>query len=308
MKNVIERLLNLLAFLLTVERPVTADEIRHRVKGYEDKSDEAFQRMFERDKSHLRSLGIDLEVDTDHFGMDHAYVLDPTSYSIEDPGLTDEERAALALAINVVRVGGQPAGPDALFKLGGVAWEGGGDPLGADLGDDMEGAVELFDAIRNRSRIRFEYRGSSRRLDPYTIARRRGHWYLLGKTDSEVKVFRVDRISELRIVKEAAFERPPDFDPSVELDRQPWEGGPDPEQTAVVRFDPDVAWWAARQLHVEHQAGETLQTTMRVGHQDAFLGFITGFGGQAEVISPPDLRELVINRVHSAVEAVRDDG
>ena len=57
MKNVLERLLNLLACLLTAGRPVTADEIRHTVAGYEDKSDEAFHRMFERDKDLLREMG-----------------------------------------------------------------------------------------------------------------------------------------------------------------------------------------------------------------------------------------------------------
>ena len=40
MKNVIERILNLLAFLLTVNRPVTAEEIRSTVAGYDQANDE----------------------------------------------------------------------------------------------------------------------------------------------------------------------------------------------------------------------------------------------------------------------------
>ncbi len=302
MRNVIERLLNLLAFLLTVERPVDADEIRRTVAGYADKTDDAFHRMFERDKKQLKELGVPLELRyIDVWEIDQGYVVDPDQYGIADPELTDEERAALALAANVVRVGGQPAGPEALFKLGGLAWQGGGAPLGADLGGDIEGAVELFDAIRSRRRIRFTYHGSKRRLDPYTIARRRGHWYLLGRTDGEIKVFRVDRISGIVAGEEGAFERPTDFDPSIELDLHPWEGGPDPEQTATVRFDPEVAWWAARILKEPHEPGETLETTMRVGHRDAFVGFITSFGPDAEVVAPPELRDMVIDRVRGAL-------
>ena len=62
MKRVIERALNLLAFLLTASRPVTADEIRVPVAGYDQPNDEAFRRTFERDKELLRRLGIPLEM------------------------------------------------------------------------------------------------------------------------------------------------------------------------------------------------------------------------------------------------------
>ena len=57
MNKVVERLLNLLAFLLTVGRPVTMDEIRRTVAGYDRDADEAFRRMFERDKELLRAMG-----------------------------------------------------------------------------------------------------------------------------------------------------------------------------------------------------------------------------------------------------------
>ncbi len=62
MQRVIERLLNLLAFLLDAGRPVTADEIRHTVAGYGQEGDEAFRRTFERDKDLLRHLGVPLRL------------------------------------------------------------------------------------------------------------------------------------------------------------------------------------------------------------------------------------------------------
>src|SRR5690606_27874747 len=114
MRKVIERLLNLLAFLLTTSRPVTADEIRNRVAGYGGASDDAFHRMFERDKDLLRGIGIPLEhTEGNGWGLEAGYVIDPAAYRLPDPGLTDEERAALALAARVIRLGGGPAAPEA---------------------------------------------------------------------------------------------------------------------------------------------------------------------------------------------------
>lgn len=57
-----ERLLNLVIALLNSERYRDVAWIRHKVEGYRDAaSDEAFFRMFERDKGELRDLGIPLQ-------------------------------------------------------------------------------------------------------------------------------------------------------------------------------------------------------------------------------------------------------
>ena len=64
----IERLLNLIAALLDSSRPMTAEEIRTRIAGYDQANPEAFRRAFERDKVALRDMGIPLEVrSTDPF-------------------------------------------------------------------------------------------------------------------------------------------------------------------------------------------------------------------------------------------------
>ena len=54
--------MNLVIALLSARTFITADRIRETVLGYSgDGSDEAFSRMFERDKNELRDLGIPLE-------------------------------------------------------------------------------------------------------------------------------------------------------------------------------------------------------------------------------------------------------
>ncbi|MGB6763053.1 MAG: WYL domain-containing protein, partial [Mycobacterium sp.] len=58
----VERLVNLVIALLSTRGYITAEKIRSSVAGYSDNaSDEAFSRMFERDKNELRDLGIPLE-------------------------------------------------------------------------------------------------------------------------------------------------------------------------------------------------------------------------------------------------------
>ena len=301
MRNVIERLLNLLAFLLTVGRPVSADEIRRRVAGYDGSGDEAFRRMFERDKDLLRNIGIPLEfTESDGWGFEHGYAIDPDNYRLPDPGLTDEERAALALSARVVRLGGGPVAPDALLKLGGMGPGGGEEPLGADLGSSADRLGDLFAAVSERRSITFHYRDKERILSPYGLAHRRGHWYLVGDGGSGTRVFRVDRMTTLAVTGDAgSFSRPDDFDLRAAIDAHPWEAGGDEAITATVTFDSRIAWWAARTLRVDHTEGD-LTVDIPVANVDAFIGWMLSFDDAAEIIEPPELRAQFVDRVKAA--------
>ena len=61
MSRKIERLINLTIALLATKRYLTKTEIFNSVDGYEGTA-ETKERMFERDKDDLRSLGIEIEV------------------------------------------------------------------------------------------------------------------------------------------------------------------------------------------------------------------------------------------------------
>lgn len=303
MQNVIERILNLLAFLLTTGRPVTADEIRMTVAGYDQSSDEAWRRMFERDKDLLRQLGIPLELrPTDAWEVEHGYVVDQEEWALPDPGLTDEERAALLLATTVVQIGGNPAGPEALFKLGGAPAGAAGEPLAADLGSDQETVAEAFVAVGERRLVSFAYRDKQRTVAPYGLVHRRGHWYLVGedRADTTVKVFRVDRVDDLRATGPgAAFAKPEGFDPSRAIPAAPWEAGAD-DMVATVRFDASMAWWAMRQIGsapMETDDDGNLEVTLTVANTEAFIGWLLAFEDAAEVLAPPEMRQRLIDRV-----------
>lgn len=304
MQNVVERVLNLLIYLLESPTPVTSNEVRNTVHGYADQSDEAFHRMFERDKQVLRRIGVPLRLEAlDPWEIDEGYTVDPEEYAIGDPGFTKEERVALSVAARMVRLGGAEAGVDAIIKLGGLEQGAAGiEPLAADLGEGADTLGELFGAIADRRTIEFTYRDQSRAVDPYGIAHRRGHWYLVGKTADGERMYRVDRISKLRVGETTqAFTKPRNFDIKAAVDSQPWEAGADPVTVTTVRFDEDVAWWAARSLGVAEPHGE-LTTEVEVANRDAFIGWILSFGTSAEVLAPEDMREAVAARVRAAVE------
>ena len=73
-----ERLLNLLITLLVSRTYVSKARIREVIEAYHDAGDEAFEKMFERDKEELRSLGIPIEVGY----VDRAVVVGP-GYRLE---------------------------------------------------------------------------------------------------------------------------------------------------------------------------------------------------------------------------------
>lgn len=302
MHKVIERILNLLAFLLTVGRPVTADEIRTTVAGYDQATDDAFHRMFERDKDLLRRLGIPLELaPTDGWQVEHGYVVDPNSYALPDPGLTDDERAALWLAAEVVRLGGQVAAPDALFKLGGAPMTASGEPLAASLTEGSDELGTTFLAIVERRLLRFEYRDKSRKVAPYGLVHRRGHWYLVGAEAELVKVFRMDKATNVQVDDEPdSFARPADFRAADFIPETPWEAGAE-DIVARIQFDSDMAWWAKRQIG---NRGDLIESgdggfvaSLPVANPEAFIGWLLSFDDSAELLEPPELRQRLIDRV-----------
>lgn len=302
MHKVIERILNLLAFLLTAGRPVTADEIRTTVAGYDQSTDDAFHRMFERDKDLLRRLGIPLELaPTDGWQVEHGYVVDPAAYALPDPGLTDEERAALWLAAEVVRVGGVAAAPEALLKLGGAPVAASGEPLAASLSEGSEDLGDAFLAIAERRYLKLTYRERPRRVAPFGLVHRRGHWYLVGDDEGVVKVFRMDRASSVSVAGVAgAFDRPAGFRASEYIPETPWEAGGE-EETATVRVDAEMAWWARRQIGTRGTVTEEpdggISAELPVANPEAFIGWLLSFDDKAELVGPADLRKRLIDRV-----------
>ncbi len=116
-----ERLLNLLITLLVSRSYVTKDRLREVIEDYrEAANDEAFEKMFERDKDELRSLGIPIEVGyVDRaFEDEHGYRIERSAFELPEIDLEPDEAAVIGLAARVWQHAGLAAATsDALVKL-----------------------------------------------------------------------------------------------------------------------------------------------------------------------------------------------
>jgi proteasome accessory factor B len=204
-----ERLVNLVLCLLSTRQFLSAERIRSIVPGYADApTDEAFFRMFERDKNELRELGVPLETGrTSSFDNVDGYRVARQDYELGEVDLAPAEAAAVALA---TRLWESPelAGPahGALLKLRAAGVE----------VDEDQGRVQprvvtadpafgpLLAAVQAGRVVTFTHRrgGESttvqRTVEPWGVVSWRGRWYLVGhdRDRGAARSFRLSRISE----------------------------------------------------------------------------------------------------------------
>ncbi|HVW35318.1 MAG TPA: WYL domain-containing protein [Acidimicrobiia bacterium] len=302
MADRLERLTNLVAVLLETGRPLTLEEIVERVPGYPAEP-ESRRRQFERDKATLREIGVPITLEALYaFDAETGYRIHREDYELPPLDLSDDERVALHLAVTAVRLGGGEAsgsggtgaGREALLKLGGL--EGAGAPTLAAL-PDVPALPALFDAYRRRARAAFTYRGGPRRLDPYGILFRNGHWYVVGNDPDRgaIRAFRADRIeSAIETGPGGTFERPEGFDPGSALRDEPWRFGDEEPVEALVRVSPTQAGWVEADLGrgavAERGDDGSVVFRLAVTNREAFRSFVLGLLDHAEVLAPPELR------------------
>jgi predicted DNA-binding transcriptional regulator YafY len=292
--NRVERMLNLLACLLDTRRPLTRDELVRQVAGYPPEA-VAYRRAFERDKETLRAMGVPLVVDTLPSG-EQGYRVPPDEYFLPDLGLTAEETAALHVAVSAVLLGNQ-SGHGALMKLGGATGAA-ITPIGT---LPLEPALPvLFEAFRRRAAVTFEYRGESRTVEPWGLAARRGHWYLVGhdRDRDAMRTFRADRLGDdVSVGPTGSFVVPDDFSSDASLDAEPWQYGEDRPVTARLLvdagYDHDVSERADRVVEV--RADGSLVVEFVVVNRPAFRSFVLGLLDHAEILEPPELRDDLLS-------------
>ncbi|GAB3167362.1 YafY family protein [Myceligenerans halotolerans] len=256
-------MLNLVIALVNTDVAMTRTQVRAAVAGYADaSSDDAFFRMFERDKDTLRSLGIPVSTvglggHTDEVG----YRIDQDAYALGQIDLTPAELGVLSLAAQFwadktlrtdmaralvkLRAAGAP------LDGGGGSSAGAGDVL-AGLAPRVRAVGEaygpLLEGVSQRRVASFRYRAASdgqvrtRRVWPWRIAARGGGWYLLchDLERDAPRVFRLSRIEgRVRLSgPPGAFEVPPGLDTDRMLGRS---GREVPMRTALLAIRPERA-------------------------------------------------------------------
>ena len=223
------------------------------------------------------------------------YRIPKEAYYLQDPGLAPDELAALHLAASAVRLEGAN-GVEALWKLGGELAEQGPAPAGPSPPCRAPPTWRrLFAAISARRRVVFAYRGRSRRVDPWRLSFRNGHWYLAGfdHDAGEERMFRLDRVES----DVAAAGRGRGFRAAAPRRRPAaavGDGGgtsrspPGCWSTPARRAGPPAT--SGPEAVEERRPDGSVVLAVRVTNRDAFRSFVLGFLDHAEVLGPPELR------------------
>lgn len=200
-----ERLLNLLFALMSVAREVRREEIRTWLADLygADQSDDAFEKMFERDKDELRSMGIPIDTVLNANGEVTGYRIDRDRVLMPNVSLTAEQAVALRLAAHVWA----DATDNVLTRRLDRAIEalapdvGQARPVGT-LPAPTPAFEPLVRAAGERRVVHFDYQrpdqdhAQRRQVQPWGVVSHGGHWYLVGHDvdRGSHRVFRLSRI------------------------------------------------------------------------------------------------------------------
>jgi proteasome accessory factor B len=215
----------------------------------------------------------------------------------------------LNLAVAGVHLG-EPIGRDALRKLGAgreAPLRSSAAPL-VDLRsvDGLPALPVVFDAIRQRAAVRFDYRGERRHVDVAGLRFRNGRWYLIGldRQRGEPRTFRVDRIEgppELDAPQSA--EVPPDFDVDQAFAREPWKFGAGEAVTVEILVDGAESGRVAAELGeeavVEHRSDGSVVVRLSVTDTEALVLWVLDLLDHAEVLRPDAVRGAVVERLEA---------
>ncbi len=309
-----ERLLNLLFALMSSARPVPKHVLRDAIDAYrESPSDEAFERMFERDKDELRGMGVPVETveGSDGVGGIEGYRVAAADYALPEVAFTADEIAVLGLAARVWEMASLgPAAQRALQKLEalgpGTVVDG---PVGVEtrISTAEPSFPVLLEAVRSRRTVRFDYRkpgdagAEPRVVQPWGVASRRGHWYLVGH-DVGRDAARVFRLS--RVTGQVALDGPADayaVPSDVDVVAMIAASSPStPTQVARVRVAPGRAHSLRRRATAVSQEDGAEVLEIPYSDDEGLAAQLVGMGADVVVLGPVGLRDAVVRRLRQA--------
>ena len=303
-----ERLINLTIALLATKRYITKSEIFKSVEGYEG-SAESKERMFERDKDDLRSLGIEIEVGSFDplFNDEAGYRIKQESYQLDLGAITTLEVSLLSLAAKAWQGASlNDAAQRALVKLSSLGF-----PLDeANLPGSIPSISNSeFDitvvtrAIAERQVLEFLYRGhdlssESRRVVPIGLSTRSGFWYFTGVDQAvqEIRTFRFDRVLEGFNVHKGPkdFEIPEGFEASQVFE-------PDAASVAIIDIRKGKCISLRALATSTKSIGEWDQIQIPILDVKTLSALVLWHGEDAYVHAPEELRIQIVESLKALV-------
>jgi len=313
-----ERLLQVVLCLGQGRRSVSREQLRRAIPDYSAcPSDEAFERMFERDKNELRELGIPLETSGEPGDDEVGYRIDRDAYALPDLRLTRDEMVAMALAARVWREHGPAsAAARALLKLSAEGID--IDPMDLPaIEPRLSGGEAAFGpltaAVSARQAVEFGYRAARetdtqrRHLQPWGVVSQRGRWYVVGYDldRAAIRAFRLSRIDGdvVPVGAAAAFDVPSDVDLRAQVDVMAAAGS---DAEAVLLVQPGAGYGLRRRASAPSASvavdGEPWdRVTVAGAGIHPFAEEVASYGPVVVVESPPELRAAVIDRLRAVL-------
>jgi proteasome accessory factor B len=315
-----ERLVNLVLCLLSTRQYLSAERIRGIVPGYAGApNDDAFFRMFERDKAELRELGVPLETGrASAFDSVDGYRIARQDYELGEIDLAPDEAAAVALA---ARLWDAPelAGPahGALRKLraAGVEVDEDAGRVQPRVRASDPAFAPLLAAVQSGTPVSFTHRRGPgaepqrRTVEPWGVVSWRGRWYLTGhdRDRAAPRSFRVSRIDA--DVRRAGDPGTAVVPPGVDLVAMVRAGVDPPPVSGTAQV-----WVAAGRAHGLRRAGRVLRAAARGGRPgdvveldlrsvEVVARWVTGHGADVAVLHPPELAAAVRANLEAAAAA-----
>jgi proteasome accessory factor B len=305
--------MNLVIALLVTRQYLTKDRIRAAVEGYRGQSDEAFERMFERDKEELREIGIEIEVGNfeELFSDEQGYRIRRDAFELPEIQLEPAEAAVIGLAARVwqhARLAEHTSGALLKLKAAGVEV----DPDALSLVEPRLAAGEdafepLWSAVLTRTPVSFQYARpggpvQQRHLEPWGILSWHGRWYVVGydRDRAAPRMFRVSRVRGA-VTSDGApgqYEVPADLDLRAQAQAlMPMA----PQGTATLRVRVGAGHALRRRATATEQAEDGFDRLVL-----PYAGLwhsaeeIAGYAADVVVESPPELVRAVVGLLRGA--------
>ncbi len=280
------------------------------------------RRTIFRDLDVLRQAGVPLQYDEEaqHYHIPGTYFLPPTNFTPEEalallvlchdlgdqsqlPFFEPARSAAVKLSSNL------PGRFRELFRTTGEAVQIRLEPTNP-LGSHKPVYDGLLEAIAKRRCVRIAYHSLTEskqlvtRLSPYRLLFSRRSWYVIGRSSIHrgVRTFNLGRIEKIELLDDR-FRIPKGFSLQRYL-RNAWRLIPEPgrDREVRIRFSPLVAHnvaevnWHPTQ-RVKFNRDGSLDFRVTVSGLREISWWILGYGDQAEVLEPAELRRMIAQRV-----------
>ena len=316
-KNRIFRIIKTIMLLNECALPISAKDFAEYF--------EVSERTFHRDKRVMEDLGVPIYYDNH---LKEYKILD--NFRFKAPNLDQKETEAVLLAAKEYQNRSFPMKKELESGLAKVYnslpeflkssmgsyiknYEIISDPF-VELEEHQPKFDKLKEAINEEKKIEVSYYSMSsnqtteRKLDPYNLFFNNGAPYLYAYCHlrEEKRIFRIDRIKELQLTVET-FKLPADFSLAEELDNA-WgvEQGKEEMEVRVkftgraARFVPEYHW--SDKQEIEDISENEIVFKVKTSSREEIKKWILGYGAEAEVLQPKDLRAEMQQELEKMLE------